>query len=91
MGSLLLTRSFTVKSEILQAVQTRESGPEGVNDPDAMMMEEGHDLSHSMEVDDNDEEEDEDEEEIVVLPLADLLNARYGHDNVCSPLGFRTE
>ena len=88
MGSLLLTRSFTVKSEILQAVQTGESGPEGVNDADAM-MEEGDDVSHAMEVDE--EEEEEDEEEIVVLPLADMLNARYGHDNVCSSLGFRTE
>jgi len=90
MGSLLLTRSFTIKSEISQAVENGESGLEGVNDADATMMEDGHDMSESMEVDDDDDEK-EDEEEVVVLPLADMLNARYGHDNVCSHLGCRTE
>ena len=85
MGSLLLTRSFTVKDEIMQGVQTRESVPEGESNADSMMIQDGQDMSQdpeSMEVDDDDDD-DEHEEEVIVLPLADMLNARYGHDNVC--------
>jgi hypothetical protein len=88
MGSILLTRSFTITAEIAQGVQIRGSGPNGVSNADAT-MEDGQD-PQLMEVDDN-EDEDEDEEEVVVLPLADMLNARYAHNNVCFPLAFRTE
>jgi SET domain-containing protein 6 len=89
MGSLLLTRSFTVEDEVKQGVQTRESGRDGVDS----VMEEGQDMSQdseSMDLDDDDNEEER-EEEVVVVPLADMLNARSGYDNVCFHLGCRIE
>jgi SET domain-containing protein 6 len=91
MGSLLLSRSFTIKDEIAQDVQTRGNEPEEVGNPIAMKMDDSQGMSQdpeSLEVNDSDDEE---EEEVVVLPLADMLNARYGHDNVCFPLDCRTE
>ena len=88
MGSLLLTRSFTIKAGSNQDPQTRESQPGEVSGSNVTTMDDCQDLCHDPElVNLDDDKFDEDEEEVVILPLADMLNARYGQENVCFPWG----
>jgi SET domain-containing protein 6 len=80
MGSILTTRSFTIPDTITEG----ESEPEAVSTADEMKVDESPDISQdleSLEVNEIDDGE-EAEEEVVVLPLADMLNARYGQENV---------
>lgn len=80
-GSLLLTRSFNIRNT---AVQDEES----VGTGHATMPDNDQDLTLDSELVEVGENDDEEEGEVLILPLADMLNARYGQDNVCFPLVF---
>ena len=90
MGSRVLSRSFTLGKE-------EEDDHENENDVDnsslgsAMDIDPPHNgTSANTSLEDNEDEEGEDEEEteVVMIPLADILNARYNTDNVKPNPGF---
>lgn len=91
MGSRVLSRSFTLSKE--------EEDHENENENDV----DNNSLGSAMDIDlphngnpvndsqgDNEEEEGEDgeETEVVMIPLADILNARYKTENVQPTPGF---
>ena len=87
MGSRVLSRSFTLSKE------EEEEENENENDVDNSSMgstmdingplHKGTSVDNSQEGD-NEEEggEDEEDTEVVMVPLADILNARYNTENV---------
>lgn len=72
-GSLLLTRSFNIRPD------EDSVGTAYVSKPDS-----DQDLSSDSELVETGENEDEEEDEgeVLILPLADMLNARCGQHNV---------
>jgi SET domain-containing protein 6 len=69
MGSRILSRSFQV-----EALSTTDSVDSSAQEEDA-----------EMNLDDNDSDDSEDEDgpaNVAMVPLADMLNARYGCENV---------
>ena len=75
MGSRILSRSFRV--EPLSTTDNVESSQTGAQEEDAEM---------NLDENDSDESEDGDDEDdpanVAMVPLADMLNARYGCENV---------
>jgi len=91
MGSRVLSRSFTLSRE--------ENDPE--NDVDDSGMGSAMDIddplhrgtpamdnSQEGDIEEEGEDEDEEETEVVMVPLADILNARYETENVQRTIGF---
>jgi len=88
MGSRILSRSFTVEKwgedERIQGEGEENEGSTGANNSvdSAMDVDDGID-----EQDGGDDEEEGDEgddpSDIAMVPMADMLNARYGSENVC--------
>lgn len=81
MGSRVLSRSFTLSKE----EEDRESNVDNSSLGSAMDIDPPHNgTSPNSSVEDNEEEggEDEEETEVVMVPLADILNARYNTENV---------
>ena len=83
MGSRVLSRSFTLSKE--------EDDHDHENDVDYSSLGSAMDIdlphngtSANNSQEDNEEEggEDEEETEVVMVPLADILNARYNTENV---------
>lgn len=94
MGSSILSRSFHVKRDLRHAEPDEadiSSAPAEVAVERAMPREEegdevDHDESAEIEVDEDEEsdedENDEDIRDISMVPMADMLNAKFGSENV---------
>lgn len=89
MGSRVLSRSFTLSKE--------EAEDQHDNEVDNSSLGSGMDIdpphsgvSANNSQEDNEEEggEDEEEAEVVMIPLADILNARHNTENVQPTPGF---
>jgi SET domain-containing protein 6 len=80
MGSLILSRSFQV--EALSTTDGVDSSQTGAQEDAEMKLDEPSPHAFS----DNDSDETEDDEDdpanVAMVPLADMLNARYGCENV---------
>ena len=87
MGSRVLSRSFTVSNLKEEEDQENDVGDSSLGS--AMDIDPPHDgTSANNSQEDNEEEGAEDEEgiEAVMIPLADILNARYNTENVQATL-----
>lgn len=85
MGSCILSRSFQV--EALSTTDGVDASPTLVGEDAEMSIDEPS--SHALNDDDSDEIEDDDDSDdddspanVAMVPMADMLNARYGCDNV---------
>ena len=80
MGSRILSRSFQV--EPLSTTDSVDSSQTRAQEDAEMNLDE----PSPHELNDNDEDETEDDEDdpanVAMVPLADMLNARYGCENV---------
>jgi SET domain-containing protein 6 len=79
MGSLILSRSFQV--EALSTTDSVDSSQTRSQEDAEMNLDE----PSPRELDDDDSDETEDEDDpanVAMVPLADMLNARYGCENV---------
>lgn len=90
MGSRVLSRSFTLSKE--DEEDNRENDVDNSSLGSAMDIDDpphkGSSADNSQENDNEEGEEDEEETEVVMVPLADILNARYKTENVQSTNGF---
>jgi SET domain-containing protein 6 len=81
MGSRILSRSF-----IVQRWNEDEDENEAANTSlgSAMDVDEQRPAPESEEINDEDEDEDDDEDssDVAMVPMADILNARYQTENV---------
>ena len=86
MGSRILSRSFLVE-------KWEEGGDEGEDDPEENADQSGMevDSDHAEtneeeatgELEETDDDDDaEDQSDVAMVPMADMLNARYGSENV---------
>jgi SET domain-containing protein 6 len=85
MGSLILSRSFQVEAP--PAIASTDSGQAQAQDGLEMNLDEvsPHSLNDSDLNDimgDEDSDDDDDPANVAMVPLADMLNARYGCENV---------
>ena len=82
MGSRILSRSFQV--EALSTTDSVDSSQTTAQEDVEMNLDEPS--PHALNDNDSDESEDGDEEDdpanVTMVPLADMLNARYGCENV---------
>jgi SET domain-containing protein 6 len=88
MGSRVLSRSFTLSKE---EEDDHENDVDNFSLGSAMDIDPPHNgTSANSSQEDNEEEggEDEEETEVVMIPLADILNARYNTENVQPTPGF---
>lgn len=95
MGSSILSRSFHVKRDLSHAESDEADitfAPAEVAVERAMPRgDEGDEVDHEesaeIDMDENDESEDEENDEdvrdISMVPMADMLNAKFGSENVC--------
>jgi SET domain-containing protein 6 len=79
MGSRVLSRSFTLSKE--------EEDHENENDVDNSILDSAMDIDPphndtSSQEDSEEGSDDEEETEVVMIPMADILNARYNTENV---------
>ena len=89
MGSRVLSRSFTLSKE-------EEEDHENENDVDDSRLGSDMDIdlprdgtsAYDSQEDSEEGGDDEEETEVVMIPLADILNARYNTENVQSTPGF---
>lgn len=82
MGSRVLSRSFTLSKE---EEDDHENEVENSSQGSVMDIDPPHNdtsANNSQEENGEDGGEDEEETEIVMIPLADILNARYNTENV---------
>jgi SET domain-containing protein 6 len=90
MGSRVLSRSFTLSKE--EEEDDHENNVDNSSLGSAMDIDPPHNgtTSANNSQEDNEEEGGEDEEEtkVVMVPLADILNARYNTENVQPTTGF---
>lgn len=89
MGSRVLSRSFTLSKE--EEDDNHENDVNNSSLGSAMDIDLPHNgASANNSQEDNEEEEGEDleETEVVMIPLADILNARYNTENVQPTPGF---
>lgn len=88
MGSRILSRSFQVEKwegedeahDVLQA-----AGEVAVQEDQHAMDVDGEaegDGSNEPGMEDNEDEDEEDPSDVAMVPMADMLNARYGSENV---------
>lgn len=80
MGSRVLSRSFTLNKEEEEDEHEHDVGNSSIGSA----MDIDGPLHNDTNNSDDEEQEDEDEEEVevVMVPLADILNARYNTENV---------
>ena len=90
MGSRILSRSFQVEKWCPSANDEEEDGvPQAEMDVggghlDSAEPDEGRDNNVEEEhVGDSDDEDDDDSGDVAMVPMADMLNARFGCNNVC--------
>jgi N-lysine methyltransferase SETD6 len=84
MGSRILSRSFTVRER-----EDRKNKPES-NDPKALMEVDESEQTVAdtntgeqlLDDDDISDDDDDGSENVAMVPMADMLNARYGSENV---------
>lgn len=79
MGSRILSRSFNVETVDINAAET---GTEEASDPPSMDVDQDEVTEREEDSDDDDDEENN-VSDVSMVPMADLLNARYGSENVC--------
>lgn len=98
MGSRILSRSFQVEKWDSSANDEGDEGaPQAEMDVDGDRAnpaepDEGHDddVEEERGGDSDDEDEDEDDVgDVAMVPMADMLNARFGCNNACHPVGQR--
>ena len=91
MGSRILSRSFQVER---WDPPTNDKGDNGATqtemDTDDHTNPGGPSGEHNDDVEETDsssdeEDEDEDSGDVAMVPMADMLNARFGCNNVCHP------
>lgn len=91
MGSRVLSRSFTLSKEAEDHENENENDVDNSSLGSAMDMDPTQNgISANESQEDNEEQGDDDEEEteVVMIPLADILNARYNTENVQPTPGF---
>ena len=92
MGSRVLSRSFTLSKEEEEHDHENENDVDSNSAGSAMNIDgplhKGASADDFQEGDNEEEGEDEEETEVVMVPLADILNARYNTENVQSTNGF---
>lgn len=92
MGSRILSRSFQVEKWDPSADDKGEDGgPQTEMDVDGGHMnptepDEGHDDDVDEHSDDSDDEDGNDSGDVAMVPMADMLNARFGCNNVRRPV-----
>lgn len=93
MGSRILSRSFTIKKwedeeqngdeEFEEPDDSEESGTAvEQRQSDAMDVDEPTSGGESPEAEEEHEEDEDDSSDVAMVPMADMLNARYGTENV---------
>jgi SET domain-containing protein 6 len=85
MGSRVLSRSFTLsKEEEEDHENENENSVDNSSLGSAMDIDSPHNGTSVQEGNEEErgEEEEETEEEVVMIPMADILNARYNTENV---------
>ena len=84
MGSRVLSRSFTLSKEEEDHEHENENDVVNSSLGSAMDIDGPHATSadNSLEEGDNEEEGEDEETEVAMIPLADILNARYHTENV---------
>ena len=84
MGSRVLSRSFTLSKEEEDHENGNENDVDNSSLGSAMDIDPHNGTSVNDSQEDNEEEggDDEEETEAVMIPLADILNARYNTENV---------
>lgn len=96
MGSRILSRSFQVEKWDPSANDEEEGGaPQAEMDvdgghPDPAELNEGHnDDAEEGRVGDSDDgyDDGDDSSDVAMVPMADMLNARFGCNNVCYTAG----
>ena len=91
MGSRILSRSFTLGKEEDDHENENDVNNTSSSLDSAMDIDSPHNgTSANNSLEDNEEEggEDEEETEVVMIPFADILNARYNTENVQPNTGF---
>ena len=83
MGSRILSRSFQVEA-LSTTGSVDSSQTKALAQEDAEMNLDEPSPPHSLDVSDEDETEDDEDDpaNVAMVPLADMLNARYGCENV---------
>jgi len=93
MGSRILSRSFQVEEWDPSANDEGDGAPQAEMDvdgdrPNSVEPDEGHDGGVEEERGgDSDDEDEDDAGDVAMVPMADMLNARFGCNNVCYPAG----
>lgn len=84
MGSRILSRSFQV--EAMSATSTDSRQTPAQEDPEMNVDEISPNSPDNNDsdgiIDDDDSDDDDDTADVAMVPLADMLNARYGCENV---------
>jgi len=91
MGSRILSRSFQVEKWDPSANDEEEDGVSQAEmdvdggHPDPAELDEGHndDAEEERVGDSDDGDDDGDSGDVAMVPMADMLNARFGCNNVC--------
>ena len=86
MGSRVLSRSFTLSKEEEEEEDGHNNDAGNSSMGSAMDIDgplhNDNTLADNSQEGDDEEGEDEEETQVVMVPLADILNARYGTENV---------
>lgn len=100
MGSRILSRSFNVEKWEAEEDENEEANTSANTAGSAMDVDEtpgdeqdandgsnahGEENGDEENSNDDDDEEDEDSSDVSMVPMADMLNARYGSENVSPP------
>jgi len=90
MGSRILSRSFTLDN--LEDDEDEDEGPGNVSSSSAMDVDgaEAGNPATSDGPEEHESDEDEENSPNVMVPMADMLNARYETENVCAFILLRT-
>ena len=91
MGSRVLSRSFTLSKEEEDHEHENENDVVNSSLGSAMDIDPIHNGTSANDSQEDNEEEgsdDEEETEVVMIPMADILNARYNTENVQPTPGF---
>lgn len=91
MGSLILSRSFNVEKwqgedddDDTRKADTRSHDEMDIDEVPSPANDDGEPSqdSHEDETYNNDDDDAEDSSDVAMVPMADMLNARYGSENV---------
>jgi SET domain-containing protein 6 len=96
MGSRILSRSFQVEKWDPSANDEGDDGaPQTGMDvdgdhPNPVEPDEGHNDDVEEDHGGDSDDEDDDSGDVAMVPMADMLNARFGCNNVCRPTSVFT-